>query len=206
MMWAKLITKWAAVAGLAVATVFASPCLAQRNRFWMAAQRRQAMPPPRMGWAGQRPRSHVGDWLRRHKDLPPAEQERALENEPAFRRLPPQRQEQLRQRLRHFSSLPPAQQQRILSNMDRWAHLTPAQKQQARQIFGQMRQLPPDRRRLVNSAIGDLRAMPPAQREQLIDSPRFKSLYSPQERDIMRSAAQLPLAPPGETGKSEPPE
>jgi len=42
---------------------------------------------------------HVGNWLRRYKDLPPAQQRRALENDPQFRRLPTQQQARLLQRL-----------------------------------------------------------------------------------------------------------
>lgn len=82
--------------------------------------------------------------------------------------------------------------------METWEHLTPEQKDQARQVFGQMRQLPPDRRRMVTSAIRDLRAMPPAQRDQIIDSDRFKGMFSDQERDIVRGASRLPLAPESE--------
>jgi hypothetical protein len=48
---------------------------------------------------------------------------------------------------------------------------------------------------MVNTAIRDLRAMPPGQREQIIDSNRFNRTFSPQERDIMRGASRLPLAP-----------
>jgi len=78
--------------------------------------------------------------------------------------------------------------------MDTWEHLTPEQKQQARQIFGQMQQLPPDRRRLVHKAIDDLRAMPPQQRDQIIESDRFKGMFSDHERNVMREASRLPLA------------
>jgi hypothetical protein len=208
------ITRWAAVASLAVATALASPCLAMRGRPHAASpqhrapapapQRHESAPPARREPpARPQGQNHVGDWLRQHKDLSPAEQERALQNEPGFRKLTPERQQQLRERLRHFSSLPPAQQQRILNNMDRWAHLTPQQKQQARQVFGQMQQLSPDRRRMVNTAIGDLRGMPAVEREQIIDSPRFKGMFSPQEREIMRGASKLPLAPP-EKGDGSP--
>ncbi len=102
----------------------------------------------------------------------------------------------LRQRLHDFYSRPPEQQQRMLNRMETWEHLTPGQKQQAREVFGRMRQLPLDRRRMVGTAIRDLRAMPPGQREQIIDSNRFKGMFSPQERDIMRGASRLPLAPP----------
>ena len=62
-------------------------------------------------------RGHAGDWLRRYKDLPPDEQERALQSDPAFQKLPPARQELLRQRLQHFSSLPPQQQLQMLNRM-----------------------------------------------------------------------------------------
>ena len=101
----------------------------------------------------------------------------------------------LRQRLQHFSELPPQQQIRMLNRMETWEHLTPQQKQEARQVFGQFRQLPPDRRRMVATAVRDLRAMPPDQREQIINSEKFKGMFSDQERDIMRGAAKLPLAP-----------
>jgi hypothetical protein len=50
--------------------------------------------------------------------------------------------------------------------------------------------------------VRDLRAMPPGQREQIIDSARFRGIFSPEEREIMRGAARLPLAPPD--GREEP--
>jgi len=55
---------------------------------------------------------------------------------------------------------------------------------------------------MVRTAIRDLSIMPPAQRERIIDSARFKSMFSPQERDIMRGATRLPLAP-SENGRPE---
>ena len=90
----------------------------------------------------------------------------------------------------------------MLNRMETWEHLTPAQKQQARQIYGQMRQLPPDRQRMVTTAVRDLRSMPPGQRETIINSPRFRSMFSDQEREMMRGATRLPLAPAegGENG------
>jgi hypothetical protein len=58
---------------------------------------------------------------------------------------------------------------------------------------------------MVITAMRDLRAMPPAQRETVIDSERFRGVFSDQERDMMREATRLPLAPPegGETGSQE---
>jgi hypothetical protein len=204
----KYITGHWAVAVLAIATMLPSVCVAQKNAPHPAPpprpapmpqqhmSRPPATPPPRQQvHSGPQQQGHVGDWLRRYKDLPPDEQERALQSDPAFQRLTPERQQQLRQRLVHFSSLPPQQQLRMLNRMDTWEHLTPEQKQQARQIFKQMQQLPPDRQRMVQTAVRDLRAMPPDQREKIIDSDRFKGMFSDQEREMMRGVTRLPLAP-----------
>jgi hypothetical protein len=195
----KHMTEWVSTAVLVAAVTVALPCLAQKGGFRAAQQRHQApayqAQRPRQQQARPQQRGHAGDWLRKYKDLPPAEQERELQKDPGFRHLPPAQQQVLRQRLQHFSSLPPQQQLRVLNRMETWEHLTPEQKQQARQIFNQMRQLPPARQRMVSTAVHDLRAMPPAQREQVIDSPRFKSMFSDQERDMIRGASRLPLAP-----------
>jgi hypothetical protein len=148
---------------------------------------------------------HAGNWLRRYKDLPPAQQRRALENDPQFRRLPPQRQAQLQKKLAHFSSLPPEQQERVLNRMETWEHLTRDQKQQARQLFQEFKQLPPDRRQAVNRAIRDMRDMTPEQRDEQINSEQYKNLFSLQERVILSGAAHLPLAP-GDGLQAAPPE
>ena len=198
-----------ACAAMALAIAGTSPCLAQRG---FSPQQRHAAAPayqaprqetPRQQQVHPQPRGHAGDWLRRYKDLPPQEQERELQRDPAFRRLPPERQQQLRQRLQHFSNLPPQQQLRVLNRMETWEHLTPEQKQQARRVFAQMQQLPPERQRQVRTAIRDLRGMPSEQREQIINSPRFKGMFSDQERDLMRGASRLPLAPAEEGGPQE---
>jgi len=190
------ISAWLATAALAGAMLIPSPTWAQQGGY--RGQRQQPMARPQA-------RAHVGDWLRRYKDLAPAEQERALQNDPWFRRLPPERQQHLRQQLQNFSNLPPQRQLRLLNRMDTWEHLTPEQKQRARQLWGQMKQLPPDRRRMVHTAIDDLRAMPPEQREQVINSDRFKGMFSEQERGLMREASKLPLAPAdsGDAGPEE---
>jgi Protein of unknown function (DUF3106) len=205
-------TGWLAIATLALASAVSVPGLAQKGGFRAAAQpqrhgapayqaQRTAQARPAQARPGQArpgqgaPKGHAGDWLRRYKDLPPAEQERELQKDPGFRHLPPAQQQLLRQRLQHFSNLPPQQQLRVLNRMETWEHLTPAQKDQARQVFGQMRQLPPARQRMVGTAVHDLRAMPPDQREQVIDSPRFRSMFSDQEREMIRGASRLPLAP-----------
>ncbi len=192
------MTGWMALVVLAVATIMAVPCLAQRSNL----QRYNFRPFQGPRAAQNHPPGHAGDWLRHYQSLPPAERERALQNDPGFRRLPPERQQLLRQRLNNFLSRSPEQQQRMLNRMETWEHLTPGQKQEARHVFERMQQLPPERRRMVTTAIRDLRGMRPGQREGIIDSNRFRGMFSPEERDIMRGATRLPLAPP-ENGRPE---
>jgi hypothetical protein len=146
---------------------------------------------------------HAGQWLRKYKDVPPQQQEKALENDPEFRRLWPERQQRLRDRLQRFSNLPPQQQQRVLNRMETWEHLTPEQKQQARQVAGELHGLLPARRAMLRNAINELREVPPGQREQMIDSDRFKSQFTPEELGILHGVDQLPLAP-AEAGAPEP--
>lgn len=186
-----------------LATAFLVVTLAIPGR--SVAQKHEAPPPPSPPPPAQqeasrphqdRPRGHAGDFLRRYGDLPPDQQEEALQNDPDFRRLPPARQQRLRERLQHFSSLPPDKQLSILSRMETWEHLTPAQKQEARQLFGEFRQLPPDRQHVVKEALDTLRDMPPDQREKEINSDRYKNQFSDQERELIRGAVRLPLAPP----------
>src|SRR5271155_3911508 len=93
------ISGWMATAVLSLATVVASvsPSLAQRGYFRPAQGHAAAAGPSRsQPHPGQ---SHAGDWLRRYKGMTPGEQERALQSDPAFRRLSPEHQQVLRQRL-----------------------------------------------------------------------------------------------------------
>ena len=93
------MTGWMAAAVLAVATAVVSPCLAQHdNNYHPPPPHNQYRPQPLYPGPG-----HAGDWLRRYRNVPPWEQERALQGDPAFRRLPPERQQQLRRQLQHFS-------------------------------------------------------------------------------------------------------
>src|SRR5581483_6774724 len=102
--------------------------------------------------------------------------------------------------------LPQEQQNRILQRMETWEHHTPRQKQEARGLFQQMRSLPPERRQMMENAIRGLRGMPPAQRQEVLQSPRYKSMFSPEEQQMLEGITQLPLAsatPPGEGGEEQ---
>jgi hypothetical protein len=174
---------------------------------WHHFQKEPAPSPSRPNQAHppQNQPGHAGNWLRRYKDMSPAQQRRALESDPQFRKLPPQQQIRLLKRLQHFSSLPPQQQERVLSRMETWEHLTPDQKQRARQLFEQFKLLPPNRRQAVNQAIRSMRNLTPDQRDQLINSEPYSKTFSLQERVLLDGAAHLPLAS-GDGLQAQPPE
>jgi hypothetical protein len=178
---------------LALSFALATPAFAQVRYY--PPPPRPVQHPPQYSTHPQNQPGHAGNWLRRYKDLSPAQQRRALENDPQFRRLPPQQQIRLQQRLQHFASLPREQQERVLNRMETWEHLTQDQKQRARQLFQQFRQLPPDRRQAVNRAIREMRGLTPDQRDQLINSDQYSHAFSLQERVLLEGAAHLPLAP-----------
>ena len=137
------------------------------------------------------PGPHRGEWLRKNQNLPPAEQERALRNDPAFRQLPAERQEQLMNRLRNFNNRPPEQRQQILNRMETFEHLPQPERQRVRNLYGQMRDLPDDRRAAVHQAARQLGGMSPAERERMLNSPQFRRRFSPQEQNLVRGLAQL---------------
>src|ERR1700745_45169 len=134
----KYISGYVVVAILAMSTLLIGLCVAQKATPHPAPAHpapapQQHISRPQAQQQAQQKR-HAGDWLRQYKDLPPEEQERALSNDPTFKKLPLARQQILRERLQHFSSLPPQRQIQILNRMDTWEHLTPEQKQEGRQV------------------------------------------------------------------------
>jgi len=150
----------------------------------------------------QRPGPHIGDWLRRHEDLPPAEQQKQLEKDPNFQRSTPEQQQQMRQRLEKFNNLPPDQKQRVLNRMDMLEHMSPAQRQETRQLFQQFRQLNPDRREVVRSEIRRIRSLPPEERQRTYNSDQFRNNFSPDEQSVIRGMGEMPQ--PSSPGAQEP--
>jgi hypothetical protein len=141
---------------------------------------------------GNHPGRKMGDWLQAHKDLPPDQQLKLLESEPAFKKLPPQRQNELRERLQKFNSLPPEKRDQALQRMEFLASLSQQQREQLRDASQQLRGLPADRQVAVHKALRHLRQMPPAERQQVIQSDRFRSTFSDQEQKLIGQLAALP--------------
>lgn len=154
----------------------------------------QAKPPapnssPRLRLNGPGP--HQGDWLRKFSNLPPAQQEKQLENDPMFRSLTPDKQQHLLNRLRNFNSLSPDKKEQILNRMETYEHLPPAKQAQARSLFQQYQGLPPDQRGQVSQEYRKLRQMTPDQREQYFNSDEFRNNLNDQQRDLLRGMADL---------------
>lgn len=140
----------------------------------------------------------LGDWLQAHKDLPPDQQEKLLENDPAFKKLPPQRQAELKERLRKFNGLPLKQRDAAIRRMQFWDGLNPDQRKQVREANQQILTLPEPRRLEVHRELRKLIQMSPQQRQQTLESSEFKSAFSDQEQSILRNLAAIsPVAQNG---------
>jgi hypothetical protein len=140
------------------------------------------MPGDRVLLAQNRPIGpRLQQWMQQHGNLPPAQQERALENDPSFRALNPQQQRQLLNRLRQLQAMPPEQRNH------RWAflRLTPQQQQQVESLAQQWAALPPARQALIQQALEALRRVPPPQRPAAMATyPPLRQL-SPYERQLL---------------------
>ena len=155
----------------------------QAGRPAMSAPRQGQGPKPSIG--GKPNQEHLAQWMDRHSNLPLAEQQRALENEPGFRDLPPQTQQRMHDRITQLNNMSPEQRRRTMEHTEVMEHLTPQQRQQFRTAAQQYQGLPEDRRRLVARAFRDLREMPQPQRDAIMNQDRFRSQFSDQERSTL---------------------
>src|SRR5271167_920160 len=170
---------------LSAATVMVAAQPASVHRAGQAGH--PAVNAPRQGQGQKQNQEHLAQWMERHSNLPPAEQQRALENEPGFRDLPPPTQQRMRDRLTQLNNMTPEQRRRILDRTEAMERLTPPQRQQVRGAMQQLGGLPEDRRRLVARAFRDLREMPQPQRQAILNSDRFRGQFSDQERNTLSS-------------------
>jgi hypothetical protein len=166
-----------------------------------AQVRSEARPPmrsPQAQFAGSRPAAvgapmqpqregHLEKWIENHKTLSPAEQHKALQNEPGFRELDPATQQRQLNQLDRLNSMNPQQRIRMLNGVEGLERLTPQQQQSWDHAVQQLHSVEPQRRSVMIHAIADLREMPANQRQQVIDSPAFGSQFSPDERETIRT-------------------
>src|ERR1700751_1196650 len=68
---------------------------------------------PRQAQPKQPKQEHLSQWMERHSNLSPAEQQKALENEPGFRDLSPDAQQRVRNSLTKLNNMSPEQRRRM---------------------------------------------------------------------------------------------
>jgi hypothetical protein len=171
---------------------------------------RYYVPPPvvvRLAQNGAR--QGLKQWMQRHQNLAPEQQQRELENEPGFRALPPQEQMRELQELRRLQTMTPEQRGRREALLG----MTPLQRQQFTAAVGQFTALPPDRRRLVKQAFEALRRVPIPERQAAIGTYPPLRQFSPYERQTLMNllywepyfTAQQTIPPAaGEPGAAQP--
>jgi hypothetical protein len=153
---------------------------------FMQPQRKPGFVPPALGGpGGGKGRHRIGSWLRENQNVPPEQQERALEQDPKFQALPPDVQKRMRERLREFNALPPEEQKRRLERMEHFREMSPEQRQRWWDFQREVRSLPEERQKPVRQAFRTLMDMSPEQRQQAIGSERFKQDFSDSERDLI---------------------
>jgi hypothetical protein len=180
----------------------------------MRAQQRPAWQQKRAEEEGRgrfaNPNGQQGGVFQQLRELPPAEQERFMANDPRFRQLPPQRQQMIRERLEHWNSLPPMQkaaahqreivlalremppqqQEQFMANDPRFLAMPPQRQRQIRQRIGTWNAMPAEQKDAVRERdeFVQLRAMPLLQQDRaLVDDPRFLRL-PPQRQEAIRKS------------------
>jgi predicted Fe-S protein YdhL (DUF1289 family) len=136
-------------------------------------------------------------WLERLRELPPAQQERFLQNNWRFRNLPPDVQQRVRANLRRWNSLSPAEREEIRHRERVWRQLTPEQRQHVREsILPRWQQLTPERRQALLRRLRALRALQEQERAQLLGSKEFLADLSEAEQNLLLELARLRIPPP----------
>ncbi len=149
---------------------------------------------PRPAYPGYRPPNyappgHLQSWLDAHRNVPVANQEQMLRNDPSFRRLPPGEQQRLMRQFNQVHSLNPEQQQRRLARAENLERLSPEQRMQVnrsmRDWMGLATRTPGrDDQRLSRSA---LRASGPARHRAEL-GPLPEPVHAPGARHSLQSA------------------
>ena len=123
--------------------------------------------------------------VQRFLQMTPEEQERFME------KANPQQQERMRQFIERYKTLPPAQKEFLFRQYQMLNALPPA-KQAAisREIAFFNNKLPDERRRVVGEELVKLHALPEADRTARMASDEFKSKYSPEEQEVLKTLAE----------------
>ena len=141
---------------------------------------------------------HLNDWMRKHSNLTPEQQQQALEQVPGFHDYPQVTQQRLRDELARVNALPPQERQRKLQEGEELERLTPEQHAQWTGALQQYTSLPQDQKRAVNRSLMALRLLPPAQRAAALNSGRYTYGFNDAQRSTLNNLIRVePLVPSG---------
>jgi len=108
-----------------------------------------------------------------------------LRSDPTFTRLPSADQQRVVQQLRQVNQLPNEQRDRRLARAEAIERMSPQERIQVNNSARLWAAQPQDRQTLMRSAFRDLRNVPEDQRTTVLNSERYKSAFSAEERGIL---------------------
>ena len=128
-------------------------------------------------------RPGLEQWMQQHRNLSPADQQRALQSDPSFRALPPQAQIRTLNELRRLQGMNPQE----LNRRRALLRMTPQQQEQFNATMQQYAALPPARQQLVGRAFAALRRVPLQDRAAAMSTfPPLRRL-SPYESQMLQN-------------------
>lgn len=131
-------------------------------------------------------------WLERLQDMPPAEQERFMNNNERFKNMTPEQQARIRQNLQQWNQLSAQQRQEMRNRQKVWASLTPQEREYVRDtILPRWQNMLPDRKALVSQRLRQLQELDDAQRQAKLNDPAFVEGLNPDEQEMLRSLSRL---------------
>jgi hypothetical protein len=108
-----------------------------------------------------------------------------LRGDPDFRRLPPAEQQRVVQQLHQVNQLSEEQRERRLARAVMIEHLPPQEQMRINLSARRWATLPLDRQTMMKRAFQDLRAVPLDQRPTVLNSERYQGVFTPEERGIL---------------------
>ena len=114
-----------------------------------------------------------------------------LRADPSFKGLPPAEQQRVMQQLQQVDRMPEARRQRRLARAEALEHLTPQERMLVMNSARMWAEQPEARQGVMRNAFRDLRSVPPDQRLTVLDSERYRRIFSTQERDILTNMLRV---------------
>lgn len=178
----------------------AALCLLPMSLFAQRPRPRVQPPAKRPPVARPAPEPKAGlppRWVERLQEMPPAEQEKFLNNNERFRSLPLEQQARIRQRLQTWNNLSPQQRQTLLQRERVLEQMTPEQRRYVREtLMPEWQNLPPNRRQVVLGKLRDLHDLNDSERAAKLNDEAFTNGLSADERQMLRDLSTLRVGPP----------